>query len=96
MIYINILHCGGVSLCEGYRVQYSSTAHCRDADGAFKQVIEGEVVEEQEGIVQVTYPQTERTQQSHASAFHCDLWIDGLGDSPGHGWIDDVEVYRLR
>jgi len=63
------------------------------ADGTFERVIEGEVVEEQEGIVQVACPRTERTQEAYARAFDGGLWFDDLRDCSKvvvHVGMDDV------
>jgi len=50
------------------------------AHGTFERVVEGEVVEEQEGVIKVAGLGAEGTKQTHARAFDGGLWFDCLGD----------------
>jgi hypothetical protein len=58
------------------------------ADGTFERVVEGEVVEEQEGVEQVADARTEGAQQFDARALDGGLRFDDLGD--GSGLVHDV------
>jgi len=50
------------------------------AHGTFERVVEGEVVEEQKGVVEVAGLGAERAKQTHTRAFNGGLWFDCLGN----------------
>ena len=50
------------------------------AQGTFERVVEGEVIEEQEGIGLVADARGYGAKQTHARAFDSGLWFDNLGD----------------
>ncbi len=50
------------------------------AEGTFERIVEGEMVEEQEGIVFVADARRNRAAQLHARAFDGDLRFDNFGD----------------
>lgn len=66
--------------------------HGEAADGTFERVVEGEVVEEQEGVELVAGFRRDRAEQTHARTFHGGLWFDDLGNSSDvvHVRIDDT------
>jgi len=51
------------------------------AQGTFEGIVEGEVIEEQEGIGLVADARGYGAKQTHARAFDGGLWFDNLGDS---------------
>jgi len=50
------------------------------AQGTFERIVEGEVVEEQEGIELVADARGYGAKQTHACAFDGGPWFDNLGD----------------
>ena len=50
------------------------------AHWSFKRVVEGEVIEEQEGIGLVADARGYGAKQTHARTFDGGLWFDNLGD----------------
>jgi len=62
------------------------------AQGTFKLIGEGEVVEEQEGVGLVADARGDGAKQTHARAFDGGLWFDNLGDGSKvvHVGLDDV------
>ena len=63
------------------------------AQGTFDGIVEGEVVEEQEGIKLVANARRYGAKQTHARAFDGGLWFDNLGDGSWvvHVGLDDVK-----
>ena len=66
--------------------------HGEAADGTFDGIVEGEVVEEQEGIELVADARRNGSAQFHARAFDGVLRFDDLGDGSKlvHAKIDEV------
>ena len=62
------------------------------ADGSFQGIVEGEMVEEQEGVEFIADPRCNGAAQLHACAFNGDLRFDNLRDGSKvvHACIDEV------
>ena len=67
------------------------------AQRTLERIVEGEVVEEQEGIEFVADARGDGTEQTHARTFNGGLWVDSLGDGSevGHVGLDEVRVQSI-